>query len=139
IVIHGTFIIGLPGETADTIQETIRFAKDVNPRTIQVSLPAPYPGTELFAQAKAKGWFEGGDLVRDDGVQIPAMSYPRLSASQMEAAVAAFYKTFYFRPSKIAEITFEMAQSWSMTKRRLREGVEFFNYLRSRGAEAQAA
>ena len=45
ITIHGTFILGLPGETKETIEETIRFATEINPHTIQVSLAAPYPGT----------------------------------------------------------------------------------------------
>ncbi|WP_164066610.1 radical SAM protein, partial [Serratia marcescens] len=35
IAIHGTFIVGLPGETKETIQETIAFAKRINPHTIQ--------------------------------------------------------------------------------------------------------
>ena len=52
IVVHGTFILGLPGETRETIQETLAFAKEVNPHTIQVSLAAPYPGTFLYKQAK---------------------------------------------------------------------------------------
>ena len=138
ILIHGTFILGLPGETKDTIQTTLQFAKDMNPRTIQVSLPAPYPGTLLYKQARENGWFEGGELLRDDGVQTPAMGYPHLRASEMDEAVASFYKAFYFRPGKIAEIMLEMAKSWDMTKRRLREGVEFFNYLRSR-TETKAA
>ena len=56
IVIHGTFILGLPGETQETIRETIQYAVDINPHTIQVSLAAPYPGTELYAQALANGW-----------------------------------------------------------------------------------
>ena len=54
IVIHGTFILGLPGETHETIKETLEFAKEVNPHTIQVSLAAPYPGTFLYKQAKEK-------------------------------------------------------------------------------------
>ncbi len=136
IAIHGTFILGLPGESADTIKETISFAKEINPHTIQVSLAAPYPGTELFAQAKANGWFKGGDLVRDDGVQIGALNYEHLSSQEIFDSVAGFYKSFYFRPGKIAEITFEMLQSWEMTKRRLREGVEFFHFLKTRDAEA---
>src|SRR5882724_6887177 len=37
ITIHGTFILGLPGETRETIQQTIEFAKEINPHTIQVS------------------------------------------------------------------------------------------------------
>ena len=52
IVIHGTFILGLPGETKETIQETIEFAKAINPHTLQVSLAAPYPGTFLYKQAR---------------------------------------------------------------------------------------
>ena len=51
IAIHGTFILGLPGETKETIEETIRFATEINPHTIQVSLAAPYPGTFLYKQA----------------------------------------------------------------------------------------
>ena len=52
IVIHGTFILGLPGETRETMRETLEFAKEINPHTIQVSLAAPYPGTFLYRQAK---------------------------------------------------------------------------------------
>jgi radical SAM superfamily enzyme YgiQ (UPF0313 family) len=57
IVIHGTFILGLPGETKETIKETIRFATEVNPHTIQISLAAPYPGTFLYKPpALANSW-----------------------------------------------------------------------------------
>src|SRR5271154_4790466 len=55
VVIHGTFIMGLPGETQETIRETIAFAKEVNPHTLQVSLAAPYPGTHLYKQALENG------------------------------------------------------------------------------------
>ncbi|HET8612229.1 MAG TPA: hopanoid biosynthesis associated radical SAM protein HpnJ, partial [Sphingomonas sp.] len=51
LTIHGTFILGLPGETLETIEETIRYAIEINPHTIQVSLAAPYPGTFLYNQA----------------------------------------------------------------------------------------
>src|SRR6185503_4109223 len=61
IVIHGTFILGLPGETHETIEETIRFATEINPHTIQVSLAAPYPGTFLHKQATENGWFATGN------------------------------------------------------------------------------
>jgi radical SAM superfamily enzyme YgiQ (UPF0313 family) len=136
IAIHGTFILGLPGETRDTIQQTIRFAKEINPHTIQVSLAAPYPGTELYAQARQNGWLQDGDLVGEDGVQIAALNYPHLPSAEIFEAVAAFYKAFYFRPRKIAEIVGEMASSWEMTCRRLREGVEFFHFLRTRHSTA---
>ena len=134
IVIHGTFILGLPGETRQTIQETLDFAKEINPHTIQVSLAAPYPGTFLYRQAKENGWLynEGNDLLTDDGTQVAALSYPHLSHGEIFASVEDFYKRFYFRPSKIAAILAEMLTSPEMMKRRLRDGVEFFHFLRSR-------
>jgi radical SAM superfamily enzyme YgiQ (UPF0313 family) len=137
IIIHGTFILGLPGETPQTIEETIRFAVDINPHTIQVSLAAPYPGTELYAQAVANGWLAQNDqlnLVNAAGVQLSPLSYPGLAAEKIYESVELFYRRFYFRPRKIAELTREMMTSWELTKRRLREGVEFFKFLHAREA-----
>jgi hopanoid biosynthesis associated radical SAM protein HpnJ len=138
IKIHGTFILGLPGESKETIQETIRFAKDVNPHTIQISLAAPYPGTFLYKQAKENGWFDtnNADLVDDNGIQIAPLHYPHLSHSEIFNSVEEFYKAFYFRAPKIAAIVNEMVRSPQMMKRRLREGVEFFQFLRERRAAA---
>ncbi len=134
ITIHGTFILGLPGETEQTIRETIEFAKEINPHTIQVSLAAPYPGTQLYDQALANGWLSENtaELVDAHGVQIEPITYPHLSAEQIFHGVETFYRNFYFRPRKIAELTMEMMTSWDMTKRRLREGVEFFRFLHAR-------
>jgi len=137
IVIHGTFILGLPGETAATIEKTIQFAKEINPHTIQVSLAAPYPGTALYKQAVAEGWLRESDaqhLVNDQGVQLAAISYPHLSKEEIFHSMEVFYKRFYFRPSKIWEIVREMLTSWEMTRRRLREGAEFFRFLRAHQA-----
>jgi hopanoid biosynthesis associated radical SAM protein HpnJ len=137
IVIHGTFILGLPGETAETIERTINFAKEINPHTIQVSLAAPYPGTTLYKQAVDNGWLqenEAVNLVNDKGVQLAAISYPHLSKEEIFHSMEVFYKRFYFRPSKIWEIVKEMLTSWDLMTRRLREGVEFFRFLRAHEA-----
>ncbi|MHB1896345.1 MAG: hopanoid biosynthesis associated radical SAM protein HpnJ [Metallibacterium sp.] len=132
IIIHGTFILGLPGETRETIEKTIRFAKEINPHTIQVSLAAPYPGTSLYKQAVENGWLvenEAVHLVNDKGIQLASISYPHLSKEDIYHGVERFYRSFYFRPSKIGEIVKEMMVSWEMMKRRLREGLEFFRFL----------
>jgi hopanoid biosynthesis associated radical SAM protein HpnJ len=138
ITIHGTFIVGLPGENRETLENTIRFAREINPHTIQVSLAAPYPGTELYRQALSGGWLDSGaaSLVGGDGIQVSAISYPHLSGVEISAALEEFYKRFYFRPSKIAEMAWEMAKSPAMMKRRLREGAEFFRFLSRREAQA---
>jgi hopanoid biosynthesis associated radical SAM protein HpnJ len=134
IVTHGTFILGLPGETKETIEETIRFAVEINPHTIQVSLAAPYPGTFLHKQALENHWLvdENADLLTERGTQVASLSYPHLSHTEIFQSVDDFYKRFYFRAPKIAAIVGEMVTSPEMLRRRLREGVEFFRFLRDR-------
>jgi len=134
ITIHGTFILGLPGETRETIEETINFAADINPHTIQVSLAAPYPGTELYRQAVDNGWLDiaHAELTDERGVQIAPLHYPHLSHTEIFESLEVFYKRFYFRRKKIASLVAEMVRSPQMMKRRLREGVEFFQFLRHR-------
>ena len=130
ILIHGTFIVGLPGETRETIEETIKYAKELNPQTIQVSLPAAYPGTLLYKQAIENGWLVADeDLVGNDGVQHSVLSYPHLTSNEIFKAVDDFYKRFYFRPKKMVTLLFEMCSDWEVMKRRSREGIEFFKFL----------
>jgi hopanoid biosynthesis associated radical SAM protein HpnJ len=138
IAIHGTFILGLPGESKETIQETIKFATRINPHTIQVSLAAPYPGTFLYKQALENGWLDeaNAELVDAHGVQIAPLHYPHLSHEEIFDSVEEFYRRFYFRSGKIASIVGEMVRSPEMMRRRLREGVEFFRFLRERRAIA---
>jgi hopanoid biosynthesis associated radical SAM protein HpnJ len=134
ITIHGTFILGLPGESTETIKETIKFANEINPHTIQVSLAAPYPGTFLYKQAVENGWLdvEHAELIDEHGVQVAPLHYPHLSHTEIFDSVEVFYKKFYFRTGKIASLVGEMIMSPEMMKRRLREGVEFFQFLRER-------
>ncbi len=134
IQIHGTFILGLPGETRETIRETIEFAKRINPHTIQVSLAAPYPGTFLYNQALQNGWLDAAnaELIDEHGIQIAPLHYPHLSHKEIFDSLESFYRAFYFRPGKIGSIVKEMVTQEGMMKRRLREGVEFFQFLRDR-------
>ncbi|MEB3309002.1 MAG: hopanoid biosynthesis associated radical SAM protein HpnJ [Snowella sp.] len=132
ITVHGTFIIGLPNESQETIEETIRFACEVNPHTIQVSIAAPYPGTELYRQAQENGWFTQNNLINTSGIQLSTLEYPNLSTKQIEDAVERMYRQFYFRPKAIIPIVQEMLGDPQMLVRRLREGKEFFAYLKER-------
>ena len=134
IKIHGTFILGLPGETRETIQETIKFATEINPHTIQVSLAAPYPGTFLYKQAVENGWLdiEHAELIDERGVQMAPLHYPHLSHQEIFHSLEDFYKKFYFRGGKILSIVAEMVTSRQMLVRRLREGLEFREFLRER-------
>jgi hypothetical protein len=70
--------------------------------------------------------------VNENGMQIAPLHYPGLSPTEIFNSVETFYRSFYFRPSKIASIVGEMVSSPEMMKRRLREGMEFFHFLRER-------
>jgi hopanoid biosynthesis associated radical SAM protein HpnJ len=130
IAIHGTFILGLPGETRETIQETIRFAREIDPDTIQVSLAAPYPGTALHAEAQRNGWLESEALVDARGEQQSAIGYPHLPRTEIFRSMDLFYRRFYFRPRKMISLAGEMVRDRRVLRRRLAEGREFLTFLR---------
>jgi hypothetical protein len=79
---------------------------------------------------------ENMDLLTERGTQVASLNYPHLSHTEIFQSVDDFYKRFYFRAPKIASIVGEMIRSPEMMKRRLREGVEFFRFLRERGEPA---
>jgi radical SAM superfamily enzyme YgiQ (UPF0313 family) len=132
ITIHGTFIMGLPGETRETIEETIRFARDIDPDSLQVSLAAPYPGTALYREALEQGWLERTELVDAGGTQTSVLGYPHLSRDEIFASVERFYRRFYFRPRKLFGFLKEMASDMAVCRRRLAEGREFLKFLARR-------
>jgi len=129
IKIHGTFIVGLPGETRETIEETVRFALNIDPDTIQVSLAAPYPGTALHREARERGWLHEDGLVDAGGVQTSVLGYPHLGRDEIFSALEQFYRRFYFRRRKIFAIGGEMLRDRAVLRRRLGEGAEFLRFL----------
>ncbi len=142
VIIHGTFILGLPVETKQTIQQTLDFAKELDVFSIQVSLAAPYPGTELYEQARLNGWFAKKlktDLLGDEGYQSSTIEYPGLSKEEIFEEVERFYKAYYFRPKPILRIVKTMLADKDVCVRRLREGFEFFKGLRQRRDTLEAA
>ncbi len=105
IVVHGDFIIGLPGETRETIEESLQFAKELDCETIQVSIAHAYPGTEFYDFAQTNGYFRSDvEMTDETGHQLPHIEYPGLSRGEMMEAVEYFYDQYYFRPRIVARI-----------------------------------
>jgi hopanoid biosynthesis associated radical SAM protein HpnJ len=132
ILIHGTFILGLPGETRDTIQQTMQFAKEMNPETIQVSLASPYPGTAFYDYAIEHGYIKPEDMVDETGYQRCVINYPGLSGDEIYQAVEKFYKSYYLRPRYIFKSLKKMALNSDERKRMWQEGKDFFRTMRKR-------
>ena len=142
VIIHGTFILGLPVETRETIEQTVRFAQELDVFSMQVSLAAPYPGTELYEQARLNGWFakkDKADLVEGDGFQQSALEYPGLSKDEIFENVEKFYRRYYLRPKPILRIIKTMLEDKDVCVRRLREGYEFFKSMAQRRTDLDAS
>ena len=141
IVIHGTFILGLPGETHETIKETIEFAKEINPHTIQVSLAAPYPGTFLYKQAhgerlarrRQRRSGQRRRARRSRRCTIPICS-TRRSSNRWRTSTGASISA----PRRSPRSSARWSLSPEMMKRRLQEGVEFFRFLSERREVARS-
>jgi radical SAM superfamily enzyme YgiQ (UPF0313 family) len=99
LVVHGDFILGLPGETRETIKNTINFAKELDVETIQVSVAHAYPGTELHEYAMKNGFMTTDTKMVDDlGHQMVQIEYPGPARAEILEAVHHFYDEYYFRP-----------------------------------------
>jgi hopanoid biosynthesis associated radical SAM protein HpnJ len=98
LTIHGDFIVGLPGESRDSIRRTIDFAKELSTETIQVSIAHPYPGTEFFDYVRQNNLITIDAMTDDQGHQLPNIIYPGLDRAELVDWVERFYGEYYFRP-----------------------------------------
>ncbi len=132
LTIHGDYILGLPGETKESIETTIQFAKELDCETIQVSLAHAYPGTELYDFAKQNGFIlHEKNMADDGGHQLAMIEYPNLPREYALEAVHRFYDEYYFRPKQIWRIVKRAMVSHNDRKRLYKEAREFMD-LRSK-------
>jgi hopanoid biosynthesis associated radical SAM protein HpnJ len=133
LVVHGDFILGLPGETHQTINNTIAFAKELDVETIQVSVAHAYPGTELYDFAVKNGFMVGDNkMVDEGGHQLAHIQYPGLPADDILAAVHRFYDEYYFRPKAVFRILKKAAFDGSERRRLYKEAKTFLKLRAAR-------
>lgn len=125
LAIHGDYIIGLPGETPESIQRTMDFAQELDTETIQVSIAHAYPGTELYEESVKHGYLGARPMSDSLGHQLPHLEYPGLDREAMMAAVNRFYDSYYFRPRVAWRIVRNALRSADERKRLYHEAVEF--------------
>ena len=114
LVIHGDFIVGMPGETRDTLRKTIDFAKRLDVETIQVSIAHAYPGTEFYQFAQKNNLVQI-DMADGEGHQLPNVIYPGiLDRAELIDWVERFYGEYYFRPKA----------AWRIVRKSLFDGHE---------------
>ena len=125
LVVHGDFILGLPGESRETIRNTVAFAKELDVETIQVSVAHAYPGTELYDFAVKNNFMVKGSMVDEGGHQLAHIEYPGLPADEILHSVHRFYDEYYFRPKAVFRILRKAAFNSGDRKRLYKEAKTF--------------
>ena len=128
--VHGCFVLGLPGETEQTMERTIEFALELGLHTVQFSAAVPFPGTRYFEYCQENGLVKADrwDAWLKDGEQAPVVDYPGLGKDAVKQAVDRGLKKFYFRPSYMVRFLFS-TRSRSDLYRKLRGAKNFLAYL----------
>ena len=134
MLVHACFMMGNRGETKETIQKTVEFAKKVNPDTVQFFPIMVYPGTEAYEWAKTNGFLtidsqNWENWLLEDGTHNTIVSTDKLTAKELVEACDAARKSFYMRPSFIAAKVWEGITTPHEFPRLLKSGKTFFKYL----------
>lgn len=131
LLVHGCFMFGFPGETRETIRQTIEFAKELKPDTAQFFPLIPYPGTEAYAWAKKNGYLISEDFsewLTPEGRHRTVISLPNLTNEYLYDACNQARKEFYMRKDYIFYKLKQCILHPSEAKRTLKSGKTFFKY-----------
>lgn len=125
----GYFIIGLPGETEETIRQTIDFSKKLPLDIALFHVAAPYPGTPFFFEVVREGWFRPGtrweQVDMDKGT---VLDYPGLSAERLLYWQKRAFREWAFRPGPILTYLKMLLSDTSTIKSALSVGLQHFSW-----------
>ena len=125
----GYFIIGLPGETEESIQETVSFAKKLPLDIALFHVAAPYPGTPFFFEVVEKGWFRPGtrweQVDMDKGT---VLDYPQLSAERLQYWQRKAFWQWAFRPKPLFTYLKMVLSDVSTIKSAISVGLQHLNW-----------
>lgn len=112
---HAHVMLGNPGDTRETIQDTIDFVLELNPTTATFGICTPYPGTPLFAEVAEKhpdildGTTSNLEKLHVEGIFNEL--YCDVGSEELGKLVKSAYRQFYMRPSYIFNTAFKQIRS----------------------------
>jgi len=121
--ILGFFMLGLPKETEKTMQETINFAKELEPDLAKFAITVPYPGTPLYEEWNKQGYIKTKDWTKylQHGIDSCIYDHPNLDWQTIRRYYKKAYRDFYLRPKFILKRI-----KRGLSKRTLLKDVLFF-------------
>lgn len=94
LLVGTDMMLGYPGETIDTIKQSLHFIEKVRPDTVLLTFCTPYPGTEYYRLVKDLGWKMSTDWKSYD-VVTPVFENPELSGETLLSMKSKFYEQWY--------------------------------------------
>ncbi len=105
IRVAGHFMFGLPGETEETMAETLALALALPIDIAQFYVASPFPGTALYDEARGKGWLAvPSDAAPAASQSSAVMELPGLPSTRVDAYRRYAYRRFYLRPQAAARV-----------------------------------
>ena len=132
ILIHGCFMVGNPGETKETLEETLEFAKRINPDTVQFYPLMVYPGTEAYRWTKNKGYLVTENYsywLNEEGEHNTVVNNPQLNSEYLLRFCDRARREFYLRPKYIIGKIRQSLKDFSEGYRNLKSFRRFVKYL----------
>ncbi len=129
--IFGCFMIGLPGDTKKTVNETFEYAKKLNPDMAFFQQAVPFPGTELYNWVKENDYLtvkDWSDWLDDNGQLDCIISYPWLTNKEIRGLRDKFTIQFYLSPKHLWE-EFKRNLSLSEQVRLMKARFDYLKYL----------
>jgi anaerobic magnesium-protoporphyrin IX monomethyl ester cyclase len=129
---HAHLMIGLPGETKQTLQTTLNFILELEPTIVTLGILTPYPGTPLFAELKAQHPEIGEGLAPDLSSLHTTSFYNKyfmeLQPEELSDFIRYAYRSFYLRPAYIWK-WLKRIQSWEEFKRVMLAATQVFSFI----------
>lgn len=132
LLVHGCFMVGNPGETGETLVETLKLAKKLNADTAQFFPLMVYPGTEAYAWAKENRFLDTenfSEWLTEDGLHNCVVSTPHLSSQELVRFCDYARRSYYLRLSyilmKLKQILFDFEEA----RRTFKSLLVFYKHL----------
>ncbi|MBI5492868.1 MAG: radical SAM protein [Deltaproteobacteria bacterium] len=132
LLIHGCFMVGLPGETKDTVKETLQLAKDLSPDTVQFYPVMVYPGTEAYEWYKERNLIRSSDFskwITPEGLHNTVIRTEDLSSEELVKFCDDARREFYLRPGYILYKLGQLITKPREIRRTFKAGRTFLKYL----------
>jgi radical SAM superfamily enzyme YgiQ (UPF0313 family) len=132
ILIHGCFIVGHPGETKETMEQTLALAKRLGPDTVQFYPIMVYPGTEAYAWYRERGLIATEDFSKwltPSGLHNSVVSSEDVSAEELVRFCDRARREFYLRPSYLLYKLRQTLTRPSEMRRNLKSARTFARHL----------